>query len=233
MGLTAMAMGVASQAANVMGQRQQAKAQEASQKAASVREMRRFQLSQRAERQQQADADTAMAVERQKANREAESGISTSIVAAEESGVAGTSVGLAVNEFAQKNAEYQAALSLQERMNVVAQRLSFENAGSDYVNRMTGINKPIQKPDYLGAALGIGATVAKGLGDYQQKKAGEETRNQQSTLMGLQIDNQRASLDASRQGLSNAGAAYSAAQGATATATATSALNSAKLYRQR
>jgi len=232
LGLTAMAMSVASQAASVAGQRQQAKAQEAAQKQASAREMRRFQLSQRAERQKQADEETAASLEAVKANRETAESISSTIVSAEESGVAGTSVGLAIDEFSRKNAEYQAAMAMQERMNATAQRLSFENAGNQYVNRMTQINKPIQKPNYLGAALSIGQTIAGGMSQYKQGQQLDALNNKQSTLLDLQIKNAGAGVAASQQAYSNALGSFSSAQQATQIQRARTAIESTNLYNQ-
>ena len=189
MGLTAMAMSAASQAANVGAQRQQAKAQEASQLQASVSEMERFQLAQRAERGRQADEETTAALERQKARREETEAVATTITSAEESGVSGTSVGLAVAEYSRKNAAYQAALTLQENMNATARRLGFESGGNAYVNRMAQINQPIAQPNYLGAALGMGQTIAGGIAGFKQQgktrelmKLQKESINQQTNL---------------------------------------------------
>ncbi len=129
MGLTAMAMSAASQAANVGAQRQQAKAQEAAQLQASLSETERFQLAQRAERARQADEEITSTLEKEKARREERESIATTITAAEEAGVSGTSVELAVGEYAAKSAEYRATLDLQQRMNEAARRLGVERRG--------------------------------------------------------------------------------------------------------
>ena len=215
MGLTAMAMSAASQAANVGAQRQQAKAQEASQLQASVGEMERFQLAQRAQRARQADEETTAALERQKARREATESIATTITSAEESGVSGTSVGLAVAEYARKNAEYQAALTLQENMNATARRLGFESGGNAYVNRMAQINQPIAQPNYLGAALGMGQTIAGGITGFKKQQTIDTMMGKQETLIDLQTSTAREGLKIASQNAANTATSAAAARGAT------------------
>lgn len=215
MGLTAMAMSAASQAANVGAQRQQAKAQEASQLQASVSEMERFQLAQRAERGRQADEETTAALERQKARREETEAVATTITSAEESGVSGTSVGLAVAEYARKNAEYQAALTLQENMNATARRLGFESGGNAYVNRMAQINQPIAQPNYLGAALGMGQTIAGGITGFKKQQTIDTMMGKQETLIDLQTSTAREGLKIASQNAANTATSAAAARGAT------------------
>tara|TARA_R100000951_G_scaffold34831_2_gene29545 strand:- start:1485 stop:2198 length:714 start_codon:yes stop_codon:yes gene_type:complete len=215
MGLTAMAMSAASQAANVGAQRQQAKAQEASQLQASVGEMERFQLAQRAQRARQSDEETTAALERQKARREETEAVATTITSAEESGVSGTSVGLAVAEYARKNAEYQAALTLQENMNATARRLGFESGGNAYVNRMAQINQPIAQPNYLGAALGMGQTIAGGITGFKKQQTIDTMMGKQETLIDLQTSTAREGLKIASQNAANAATSAAAARGAT------------------
>ncbi len=215
MGLTAMAMSAASQAANVGAQRQQAKAQEASQLQASLSEMERFQLAQRAQRERQSDEETTATLERQKARREEAESIATTITAAEESGVSGTSVGLAVAEYARKNAEYQAALTLQENMNATARRLGFESGGNAYVNRMAQINQPIAQPNYLGAALGMGQTIAGGITGFKKQQTIDTMMGKQETLIDLQTSTAREGLKIASQNAANTATSAAAARGAT------------------
>jgi len=215
MGLTAMAMSAASQAANVGAQRQQAKAQEASQLQASVGEMERFQLAQRAQRARQADEETTAALERQKARREETEAVATTITSAEESGVSGTSVGLAVAEYARKNAEYQAALTLQENMNATARRLGFESGGNAYVNRMAQINQPIAQPNYLGAALGMGQTIAGGITGFKKQQTIDTMMGKQEKLIDLQTSTAREGLKIASQNAANTATSAAAARGAT------------------
>ena len=226
-----MAMSAASQAANIGAQRQQAKAQEAAQLQASLSETERFQLAQRAERARQADEEVTSTLEKEKARREETEAIATTITAAEEAGVSGTSVGLAVGEYAAKSAEYRASLDLQQRMNEAARRLGVESAGKAYENRMTQINQPIAQPNYLGAALGIGQSIAGGVFDYRQRQATEGLMNQQRRLMRLQTRQARESLSIARQGVYNTQAGLEAARGATGITAAQRQLQTYKILR--
>ena len=160
-----MAMSAAQGAASIGAQRQQAEMQGAAQDAASVRELQRQQMAMRSERMQQGDEEASIAREQLKANREAEEAISTTTVAGEAVNVSGTSVGLSIQDFERSNAEYQAALALQTRMNDSARRLSLANSGQQYVSNMGQINQAIAQPDYLGTALGTAGSM---MGAWQQ-----------------------------------------------------------------
>lgn len=212
MGLTAMAMSAASQAANVGAQRQQAKAQEASQLQASLSEMERFQLAQRAQRERQSDEETTATLERQKARREATESIATTITAAEEAGVSGTSVGQAVAEYARKDAEYQAAITMQQDMNEMSRRLGIESASNAYENRMAQINQPIAQPNYLGAALGMGQTIAGGMFNYQKQQATEGLMKLQRKSIKQQTSLATQNLTIARQTSDNIAASLRASQ---------------------
>jgi hypothetical protein len=163
--LATMAMSAAQGVASISAQQQQAKAQEAAQDAASVREMKRQQMAMRSERMQQSQEETSMAQEALKAQRESEAAVSTGTVAAESVNVAGTSVGLGLQDLERSNAEYQSALALQARLNDSARRLGLANSGEQYVTNMIGINQPIAQPDYLGTILGTAGSM---MGTYQQ-----------------------------------------------------------------
>ena len=183
-----MAMSAAQGAASIGAQRQQAEMQGAAQDAASVRELQRQQMAMRSERMQQGDEETTIAQEQLKANREAEAAISTTVVAGEAANVSGVSAGLNVQDFARKNAEYQAALALQTRMNDSARRLSLANSGQQYVSNMGQINKPIEQPDYLGTLLGTAQNMA---GAWQQGSLAKIEREN----AGLTRDYQQGQID--------------------------------------
>ena len=137
MAAISMAATAAQGVAKVQAQKDQAKAQEKAQFAASAREMERQQMSMSAERMQQGDEETTIAQEQLKANREADEAIATTVVA---------------------------ALAMQTRMNDSARRLSLANSGQQYVGNMANINKDIAQPDYLGVGL---ETVAGMASAYQ------------------------------------------------------------------
>lgn len=165
--LTLAMMGIqaAQGVASISAQQQQAEAQAAAQDAASVREMQRQQMTMRSERMQQSQEETSMAQEALKSQRESEAAVSTGTVAAESVNVAGTSVGLGLQDLERSNAEYQSALALQARLNDSARRLGLENSGEQYVTNMIGINQPIAQPDYLGTILGTAGSM---MNTYQQ-----------------------------------------------------------------
>ena len=164
--MTAITMGVtaAQGVAKIQAQKEQAKAQEKAQFAASAREMQRNEMSMSAERMQQGDEETTLAQEQLKANREVDEAIATTVVAGEEAGVSGNAAGLNVQDYERQNASYQGALAMQTRMNDSARRLSLANSGQQYVGNMTNINKDIAQPDYLGVGL---ETVAGMASAYQ------------------------------------------------------------------
>ena len=122
-------------------------------------------MTMRSERMQQSQEETSMAQEALKSQRESEAAVSTGTVAAESVNVAGTSVGLGLQDLERSNAEYQSALALQARLNDSARRLGLENSGEQYVTNMIGINQPIAQPDYLGTILGTAGSM---MGTYQQ-----------------------------------------------------------------
>ena len=163
--MATMALTAAQGAASIGAQQQQAKAQAAAQDAASVREMQRQQMTMRSERMQQSQEETSMAQEALKAQRESEASVSTGTVAAESVNVAGTSVGLGLQDLERSNADYQSALALQARLNDSSRRLGLANSGEQYVTNMIGINQPIAQPDYLGTILGTAGSM---MGTYQQ-----------------------------------------------------------------
>jgi hypothetical protein len=206
--------------ASISAQQQQAKAQEAAQSAASVREMQRQQMTMRSERMQQSQEETSMAQEALKSQRESESAVSTGTVAAESVNVAGTSVGLGLQDLERSNAEYQSALALQARLNDSARRLGLANSGEQYVTNMIGINQPIAQPDYLGTVLGTAGSM---MGTYQQgelyKMQTDNANLSRQTMRGseaagqkrlgiLNIQNQTAkhNLDAAKLGVGRAAA---------------------------
>ena len=197
-----MSLAAAQGAATIKAQKEQAKAQEKAQNAASVREMKRQQMSMRSERMQQGDEETTIAEEQLKANVEAESAISTTTVAGEAAGVSGISAGLSIQDYERKNAEYQGALANQTRMNDSARRLSLANSGQQYVGNMANINKDIAQPDYLGVGL--------------QTASGMTSAYQQGSLASIQKENATLSRDAMR-----------AAQGVGAKATTASGIGAA------
>jgi len=194
-----MALTIGSGVASLASQAQAAKAQARAQRQASLNEMKRQQHAMSSERLAQSQQETSSALEASKANREAEEAMATTRVAGAEGGVEGNAVGLAIADFAQKNAAYQTALMLQERMNNASRIMAFEGGGLQYQQNMMRINKPIQGPDVLGTLLGTAQTA---MGQYQ---AGEMQALQRANLTREnQLFGSR--LAVARQGTANAAA---------------------------
>ena len=162
--MASMAMTIGSGVAQVASQAKAAKEQAKAQLLASVAETKRHEHRMSSERLAQSQRETSTALEALKANREAEEGMGTTRTAATEGGVEGNAVGLAVADFAQKNAAYQTQLMLQERMNNASMIMDFRGGGLQYQQNLTKINKPIQGPDYLGTFLNVGGQA---LGQFQ------------------------------------------------------------------
>jgi hypothetical protein len=200
-----IALTIASGVAQLSAQAQAAKAQAKAQQQASANEVKRWQHGVSSERLREAQQGTAMAHESLKGHREAEEGMATTRVAAAEGGVEGNAVGLAVAEFSQKNAAYQTALMLQERMNNSSSIMALEGGGLQFQQNMMRINKPIQQPDVLGALLSTAQTASS---QWQANRMQGLQRNNwasQNQLMAGDLQLQQARLGLAAQQTINAG----------------------------
>jgi hypothetical protein len=146
-------MAVASAGTQVMGQRQQAKTQEKVQANASKAERQRYLQEVSSMRVQQGQEQVAAAQRVNASARKAREARATARVSAGEAGVAGLSVDALINDLTKQEAEYSFASQQQTQMNDVGRTMQLENAGLSFTNNMLRINKPIEQPDYLGAAL--------------------------------------------------------------------------------
>ena len=160
-------MGVASAGAQMYGQRQQAKTQAKVQKNASAAERQRYLQEVSSMRVQQGQEEVAAAQRIQESTRKAREARATARVSAGEAGVAGLSVDALINDLTREEANYNFATQQQLQMNDVGRSMQLENAGLGFTNNMLRINKPIEKPDYLGAAISGAQT---GLSTYSVTK---------------------------------------------------------------
>ena len=151
--LTALALGAASAGTQVMGQRQQAKTQAKVQKNASAAERQRYLQEVSSMRIQQGQEQVAAAQRIQESTRKAREARSTARVSAGEAGVAGLSVDALINDLTREEASYNFATQQQTQMNDVNRTMQLDQAGLGFTNNMLRINRPIEQPDYLGAAL--------------------------------------------------------------------------------
>lgn len=166
--ITSLAITVASTAASIKGQRDQASA-ERDYQVAQGRETNKVanrQLSQLSIRQ--AQEQEAAAIEKLRADRMTTRESSTSRVALEESGIGGNAASQILRDLTQQGGLYTAALDRQlkitnssisdQREGVVTQ------AGYDHARNA----RPIAGPDYFGAAAKIGAA---GIDAYDRHQA--------------------------------------------------------------
>ena len=165
--LTALALGAASAGSQVMGQRQQAKTQAKVQANASAAERQRYLQEVSSMRTQQGQEEIAAAQRIQESTRKAREARATARVSAGEAGVAGLSVDALISDLTREEANYRFANTQQTQMNDVNRSLQLRDAGLGFTNNTLRINRPIEKPDYLGAALGGAQT---GLSTYSTLK---------------------------------------------------------------
>jgi len=160
-------MGVASAGAQMYGQRQQAKTQAKVQKNASAAERERYLREVSSMRVQQGQEEVAAAQRVNESARKAREARSTARVSAGEAGVAGLSVDALINDLTREEANYNFATQQQLQMSDVNRTLQLGDAGLGFTNNMLRINKPIEQPDYLGAAISGAQT---GLSTYDVTK---------------------------------------------------------------
>ena len=151
--LIAAGLAVASAGAQIHGQKQQAKTQAKVQANASAAERERYLREVSSMRVQQGQEEVAAAQRVNESARKAREARATARVSAGEAGVAGLSVDALINDLTREEANYNFATQQQLQMNDVGRSMQLDNAGLSFTNNMLRINRPIEKPDYLGAAL--------------------------------------------------------------------------------
>ena len=149
----AVVMGVSQAGLTIHGQRQAAKTQEKVQANASKAERQRYLHEVSSMRIQQGQEQVAAAQRLQESTKKAREARATARVSAGEAGVAGLSVDALINDLTRKEAEYNFNTQKQLQMSDVNRTMQLEQAGLGFTNNMLRINKPIEQPNYLGAAL--------------------------------------------------------------------------------
>jgi len=160
-------LAVAQTGATIMGQRQMADAQAKAQANASKAERQRYLHEVSSMRIQQGQEQVAAAQRLQESTKKAREARATARVSAGEAGVAGLSVDALINDLTRKEAEYNFNTQKQLQMSDVNRTLQLRDAGLGFTNNMLRINKPIEQPNYLGAALSGAQT---GLSTYSALK---------------------------------------------------------------
>ena len=149
----AIGLGVAQAGSQFIGQRQMANAQEEVQRRSSAAERQRYLNEVSSMRVQQRQEQIAAAQRIQESTRKAREARATARVSAGEAGVSGLSVDALINDLTREEASYRFATNQQTQMNDVNRTLQLRDAGLGFQNNLLRINRPIEQPDYLGAAL--------------------------------------------------------------------------------
>ena len=165
--LISAGLGAASAGSSIYGQRQQAKTQAKVQANASAAERERYLREVSSMRVQQGQEEVAAAQRVNESARKAREARATARVSAGEAGVAGLSVDALISDLTREEANYNFATQQQLQMSDVNRTLQLGDAGLGFTNNMLRINKPIEKPDYLGAAISGAQT---GLSTYDVTK---------------------------------------------------------------
>ena len=147
-------VGGASALSSIQGQRQQADAQEESQRLASMQERQRYLAEVSAMRTQQSQEQEATTQQRQQADRRAMEARATATVSAAEAGVSGLSVDALLGDLSRQQADYEFSVQQQARLTDVNRQMALNEAGIGFSRNMLRINQPIQQPDYLGSVVG-------------------------------------------------------------------------------
>ena len=167
-GLPAVMAGlaVASGGAQYIGQRRMAKQQAAYQAQAAAAERQRFLQEQTSLRMRQAQEQEAVGRELEQVSRKSQEALSRARVSAGEAGVAGASVQALMDDYVRQEAGYREATLRQQELGGVATGLGLEQAGFATQQRQIGINKPINRPNFLTSALSTAtnAMMAYGTG---------------------------------------------------------------------
>lgn len=147
------ATAAASIASSLVGQKQQADAQEKQQGIASQQERQRYLEEVTSLRQQQAQEQVAKSQRMQEAELKGKEAKAQAVVAAGEAGVAGLSVEALVANISRKQATYAFSEQKQAEMMNASRTMEIQSAGSGYQRNLLSINKPIAQPDYVGSAI--------------------------------------------------------------------------------
>jgi len=166
--IAAVGLGIAQTASQVIGQSQMSSAQAQSQANASEAERQRYLQEVASMRTQQGQEQIAAAQRIQESTRKAREARATARVSAGEAGVSGVSVDALVNDLTRQEANYRFGTEQQLRTNSINRNLQLRDAGLRFTNNTLRINRPIERPDYLGATLGGAQT---GLSTYTAIKS--------------------------------------------------------------
>ena len=157
-------LGVGSSVASYAGQRKQAKQQARYQAQASAAERQRAIQEQRSVRMRQAQEQEATNRELADVALKSREALATATVSAGESGVAGLSVDALLDDYTRQEASYRMGIGRQQEMKDLQTGLALTDAGYRSRSNLININRPVNKPSFLTAALDAGS---RGLSGYR------------------------------------------------------------------
>jgi hypothetical protein len=158
------ALGAASAGAQYMGQRKQAKQQARYQAQGVAAERQRAIQEERSILIRQAQEREATNREQAKAAQQTREAVAKARVSAGESGVAGLSVEALLTDLESQGTAYSMGVGRQQEMKDLQTGLALTDAGYRSQNRLIDINRPVNKPSFLTAALDAGS---RGLSGYR------------------------------------------------------------------
>ena len=150
---TTTAIGAVSGIAQYAGQRKMAKDQGRYQAAASAAERARFMQEQTSIRMGQGQQQEATNRELGDIAIKSREAISRARTSAGEAGVAGASVDALMDDYMRQEGNYRTALTRQQEFQNINTGLGLSDAGFRTQNNLIGINRPINRPSFLTAAL--------------------------------------------------------------------------------
>jgi len=162
LGIANLALGATAAGASFVGQRQQAKAQSAYQRQASIAERQRALQEQRSIRMRQGQEQEATNREINEMSKKAREAVSTAQVSAGESGVSGLSVNALLQDYENQSLAYNMGLARQQEMRDVQTGLALTDAGFRTVNNQIGINRIVSKPGFLEGGLRVASSGLSG-----------------------------------------------------------------------
>jgi len=171
-------VGAASGIAQYAGQRQQARQQARYQASASAAERARFLQEQTSLRMRQGQQQEATNRELGDIAMKSREAIASARTSAGEAGVAGSSVDALMDDYMRQEGNYRTALTRQQEFQNINTGLALSDAGYRTQNNQIGINRPINKPSFLTAAL---STASSAMGGY---RTGLEIQNMRGIPSG-------------------------------------------------
>ena len=84
--------------------------------------------------------------------------------------MSGLSVDALIDDYTRQEAEHRFTLNEQARLTGINNQLQLDEAGFRNQDNLIRINKPIQKPDYLGSAVNLAGSYLQIQGNLKQNQ---------------------------------------------------------------